>query len=140
MWATRILTLGTALLTVACGGGGDGGTPTSPTPQQLPQGNIQLDGNARLKDCVRGTVSARCDFEETGRNIGPGCAGQLRITVRFLAEETEIAVDRWSAGAQVFLPNQEFAYTARISGPADAIASINRFTRQVEFATVRCPS
>ena len=145
-----------ALTAAACGGGSSsdrmptapsdappGSSPPSsqnPPPPPVPQATIQLDGNGHLTGCQARGTSSRCDFEETGRNIGPGCATAIRINLRFLSGETQVWADRWSSGStRVFMPDEQFTYSVNLTLPTETFASITQYGRAAEWNTVRCP-
>ena len=146
-----------ALTAAACGGGSSsdrmptapsepspaGSSPPSsqnPPPSAVPPATIQLDGNGHLAGCTARGTSSRCDFQETARNVGPGCATAIRINVRFVAGETQVAAERWSSGStRVFMPDEQFTYSVNLILPNETFASITGYGRAAEWNTVRCP-
>jgi hypothetical protein len=121
----------------ACGGGEGGGegpsrrSPSGPSAP-MPTASIQLDGKGELKSCALAGLTIRCDFEDTGRNAGPGCATRVRGTVRFLNEASEqVAIENWFLeNTRVLAPNESFAYAIRLNVRPEAFKVIVGITQQ----------
>jgi hypothetical protein len=133
-----------AAASIACGGGGSSGermptAPSTPPPPSLPAANIEFEGNGQLMGCVRtGTTNVRCDFEETAKNIGPGCAARVRITVRLMAGEADVAAESWMIGSRIVRPDEQFVYTVRFTGTPELFTSITGYNRRVEWTNTPC--
>jgi hypothetical protein len=129
---------------MACGGGGGTDSrageqmPTAPSRQTIPSATIQLDANGALKDCVGSTVRLRCDFEETGKNLGPGCATNVHGTVSFMAGETLVGTEIWSLQRRVLQPDETFVYRGNIARTPEMIASITGYNRRVQWENTPC--
>ena len=133
------------LVGVACGGGegsGAGSSRRSPTgpSAQMPTATIQLDGKGELKSCVRAGLTIRCDFEDTGRNAGPGCATRVRGTVRFVNEAREpVAMENWFLeNTRVLAPNESFAYAVRLNVPPETFNVIVGVTQLPMWTNTLC--
>jgi hypothetical protein len=130
---------------VACGGGSTSReqaptAPSAPSPQAVPPGRIQLDGNGALMDCFLASGRLRCGFSESGKNAGPGCANQVRGMVRLVSGETEIAGQRWSLpSTRVLTPDEQFTYQVQFDATPDAIKSMTGYRTQPEWANTACP-
>ena len=130
---------------VACGGGGSTSreqAPTAPSPPSAPPvqpARLELDGGA-LMDCFLSGGRIRCTFSGSGKNAGPGCANQVRITVRLVAGETEIAGQRWTPPAtRVLMPDEQFTYQVQLDATPDAMKSVTGQRIQPEWANTACP-
>ena len=114
---------------------------TGPSRQQpLPAASIQLDSTGQLKSCVRGgSTNIRCDFEDTGKNAGPGCATRVRGIVRFVNEAREqVAMESWQLeNSRVLAPNESFAYILRLNQPAETIRLIAGYTQEADVGEHR---
>lgn len=106
----------------------------------MPAATVRLDGNGQLTACAQITQrTIRCDYGETGRNTGPGCATEVRGRVRIVAGETEIAAARWFLpNSRVLMPDEEFNYTVKIDAAPDAFKSATAYATEAEWKTVRC--
>jgi hypothetical protein len=136
-------------VSVACGGGGDGDTTTrernptgpsrpSPTPS-VPTATVQLQGDGQLTGCVQVNARLRCEFGETGKNNGPGCASAVRGNIRLMSGETEIASEAWSLPeTRVLMPDEQFNYTVNIGALADAIKSVNGYLTRLQWTNTPC--
>ena len=145
-----------ALTAAACGGGsssdrmpsapsetapGPTASPPAPPPSAVTPATIHLDGDGKITDCARRDQSTtRCTFQETGRNVGPGCATAIRIDVRLMAGETELLTQRWGSGAtRVFMPGEEFTYSLNLILPTETFATVTQYGRTAAWNAVRCP-
>ena len=127
----------------ACGGGSNGsseGSPSGPSRPQLPAASIQFDGNGQTGACVRGEVNIRCQFEETGKNVGSGCATRVRGTVRFInaAQETVLTAGWNLPAARVLAPQEQFSYVMTFSGTIDAVSGLAGYRQEPLWTNTAC--
>ena len=128
----RVAVLSVILLS-SCGGG-----PTSPTV--LPA-NIERVTIGRITACIGGGSARTCMFEETATNTGPGCATNIRGTVRFLSSSgTDLSAASWSLSpaTRIVVVGEQFVYRATISGPESVISQIANYTEQFAWSSVQC--
>ena len=133
---------------VACGGGGSATsqqTPTSPStrtppPPPTPAARVQLDGNGQLTGCATLTPrTIRCDFGESGKNTGPGCAIDVRGRVRLLAGEMDVAGERWLLGTtRVLMPDEQFSYAIKLDVTPDELKSVTGYRTELEWNNTPC--
>lgn len=134
------------LASVSCGGGGSTTsqqTPTSPstrTPSTSPA-RVQLDSNGQLTGCVAITQRlTRCDFGESGKNIGPGCAVDVRGRVRLVSGEMDVAGQRWLLGStRVLMPDEQFSYAVKLDATPDELKSVTGYRTEIEWSNTPCP-
>lgn len=130
---------------VACGGGGDGDTtrernPTAPSrPSPTPSATVQLQGDGQLTGCVQVNARLRCEFGETGKNNGPGCATAVRGNVRLMSGETEITSEAWSLPeTRVLMPDEQFNYTVTVGALTDALKSVTGYLTRIQWTNTAC--
>jgi hypothetical protein len=140
--AACALVVGCAGAATACGGSGNREdrmpTPTAPSAPSVPTANFQFEGDGRLTDCIRTSTGARCDFVETAKNAGPGCATRVRISVRLVAGESDVAVQSTALGSQIFRPDEPFSYRIRFTGSPEMFASVTTYRHSVDFSNTPC--
>jgi hypothetical protein len=134
---------------VGCGGGGNStaeGTPTptapsTPRPAPTPAASVTLDGNGQLTACESITVRVtRCDFSESGRNTGPGCAKEVRGTVALVSGEMDVVSQRWFLQAsRVLMPDEQFTHTIRFDSAPDNFKQVTGYRAAVQWANTPCP-
>ena len=130
----RLLAAGLLFGVAGCGGS----SPTQPSPTLA--ANIVTDSMGRFAACIGGGSARTCIFEEGARNAGPGCAVQVRGTVRFLASTgAQIASAEWSlAPARVLAVGEAFVYQATVSSPESQYSLITQYAGQAVWTNTPC--
>jgi hypothetical protein len=126
-----ILTLGLLGL-AACGGGA-----AAPTPPPLPPAAVVAVGPSQWVNCL--PVVQLCTFQAEIKNVGSGCASDVRGTTRF--ETTGGAVlgsFNWTTGGGVMRSNETFVY-AIPNVPVNIWSIPTQFVTQPSWTDVRCP-
>jgi len=116
------------------------GPPAAPTPQ------AQLVGEGALRwlNCtdIPGGPNT-CAFEAMGRNVGTGCAQNVRGTIRFFISQAamdagqELASGPWSlVPTQKFQPNELFVFSGQFS--RDVRDQTQVFSTEFQWDNVAC--
>lgn len=131
----------TVLAVSACSGSSTPTQPTPPPPAPIPAARIVA---VETKLELPTWPCDSCVYIAQGRNDGPGCAGDVRGTVRLYttaAATTVIASDDWTLpSTQIVRPGESF----RFEGCCFSRADLERITggtynTQFLWTDVRCP-
>jgi hypothetical protein len=98
----RILWIATAIFAVTCGGG-----RSIPTAPSVPPANIVREGLLQFPNCDFGF----CSYQGEARNVGQGCAGNVRgVTRLFNNANEQVGVAEWRLGNRRVRPQEAFLY------------------------------
>jgi len=117
----------------ACGSS----TPSAPTPQPIPAARVMQTGSNQWVSCL--PIVNTCTFQAEIKNIGIGCAGNIRGTTRFGdATGATLGTFNWTTGGGLMRPQETYVYA--IPGVPFAIAygQGTTFTTQPAWDNVRC--
>lgn len=127
----RRFALGAVMLSsvvMACGGD----SPSTPSPPPIPPANLVSQGTL--------TWDAFGDYQGEAKNIGAGCASNVRgVTRRFRNGTNEpVGVDDWTYDSNV-RPNETFIYRGCcLSGLCPGFDTCY-YRTEISWDNVRCP-
>lgn len=118
------------LVAAACGGGG-----SSPTPQPIPPAAVTAVGPSQWVNCL--PLVNLCTFQAEIKNVGSGCASDVRGTTRFEnSGGTVLGSFNWT-GPALLRSNETFVYTIP-NVPANIWSIPTQFVTQPSWTDVRC--
>ena len=121
----------TLLALASCGESGTGVRPMA---------NLTHDGEGTFTDCSGVTV-IRCSFVGDGRNVGLGCATDVRGVVKFLdAANVQLGPSKsWSLPgfSRVVRPNEAFIFTV-FNLPDSIVDATEAKQQEFSWTNVEC--
>ncbi len=128
----RLVPLLVALATWACGE--TGGTPDSPVEPPTTSAEIVVAGGLTFGACT----APGCEYSLPLRNLGPGCANNLRGQVRLYNGDVLLEADDWFLQPSRTLAPGETLGVEDCCFSADAVGRRTRFTAQQFWNNVDC--
>lgn len=120
-------------LLAACGGSQSPVVASTPTP--LPAANLVTSGAGTWLLCA-----VNCVFQGDGRNLGSGCARDVRGVTRFYGASGEQlgSAFAWSlAATRTVRPNEAFVYLVTLV-PTDINSRMRQYRSEVAWTNVAC--
>lgn len=118
----------------ACGGKDSPAAPTPPPP--LAQANIQTSGTSTWEACLSGN----CLFQAEARNVGTGCASDVRGVLRFFnAASQQLGTASWSLQAgRIVRPNEAFVYRSTVYVDRTVVSGTTTYQSEPAWTSVAC--